>query len=430
MSNILGLLTPLPFPAEKLNGMPQIPSKTIAIFADDNWSSQRLDICLENYINNERHRIPDSMTDRATYIAFNLPVGTVVTMTDDQSSLRDGKGVADLGQCGRCVDLVGTGETVAVDLDRVAMQDCLSGFFWREVSLDMGAIEFFDDENFQGNRATIFLSEWESGQTYSIADWYLQDRISSVRWKSLNDRQKAKLFDNHDGTGDVYSGIIGWGASKEVASLSSIGFSDKVSGFRWESLVPRYEIIAPVIISGSDIQGDILSFTSSPKGTNLGPIPQKETVSLEKTESIVLTASTTDQNVWTTKCTVEVSKKAGVFGLADASFKASLTFGYERTESKTRTTTTENRVAVSDSKEISIPPRCSWEATLSASVGLLPEKIYHTTAERWYEIQVTGSTIDRTRENLYKRVEPVSVKLGGGILLDSRFDFNSTPMPD
>src|SRR5437763_1182156 len=84
---------------------------------------------------------------------------------------------------------------------------------------------FFDDSNFGGNRSTIFLSEWNSGTLYSISDWWLQDRISSVRWKTLSDRQTAVLFDNSDGSGDQYNNIKGWGDVKEIASLPDVGFN-------------------------------------------------------------------------------------------------------------------------------------------------------------------------------------------------------------
>lgn len=32
------------------------------------------------------------------------------------------------------------------------MSDCVSAFFWRLVDLDLGAIELFDDSDFNGNR--------------------------------------------------------------------------------------------------------------------------------------------------------------------------------------------------------------------------------------------------------------------------------------
>jgi hypothetical protein len=132
------------------------------------------------------------------------------------------------------VDLVGTGRTETIDLPSGNENDCISFFFWRTVDLNMGAIEFFDDANFGGNRATVFLSEWDYEQIYSISDWWLQDRLSSIRWKTLTDRQTAVLFDNNDGSGNTYGNIKGWGDLKEIPNLDNIGFNDAVSAFRWD----------------------------------------------------------------------------------------------------------------------------------------------------------------------------------------------------
>jgi hypothetical protein len=78
---------------------------------------------------NQRHTVKSSLFDRATFAAFNLPVGTVMTLMDNVKPVPAGKPVADLSGCGHCVDLVGTGKTEAVDLEVINMNDSVSAFF-------------------------------------------------------------------------------------------------------------------------------------------------------------------------------------------------------------------------------------------------------------------------------------------------------------
>ena len=74
-----------------------------------------------------------------------------MTLTD--GSVPQGpNGVADLVNAGKAIDLVGSDTTQKVDMRDFNMNDCISSFFWREVYLEMGAIELYEDTNFRGNR--------------------------------------------------------------------------------------------------------------------------------------------------------------------------------------------------------------------------------------------------------------------------------------
>lgn len=70
-------LTDLPAPSGGGNP-PQLASGTVALFKDSNWNSQRLDIRIADYLPGQRQTILKSMLDQATWIAFNLPLGTVM----------------------------------------------------------------------------------------------------------------------------------------------------------------------------------------------------------------------------------------------------------------------------------------------------------------------------------------------------------------
>ncbi|RZL89609.1 MAG: hypothetical protein EOP82_18910 [Variovorax sp.] len=128
------MFTKLPAPPSA--SPPELPSGTVRLFRDDNWSSTFLELTTGKYRDRARHSIAGTnMQDGATYVAFNLPVATVVTLMDNDVAPKAGAPVMDLGQCGRCIDLVGTGQTEAVDLTKVNMNDCVSSFFWRTVDL-------------------------------------------------------------------------------------------------------------------------------------------------------------------------------------------------------------------------------------------------------------------------------------------------------
>jgi hypothetical protein len=420
----VSLLTRLPAPSAP---PPQLASGTVTLFRDDNWGSQRLDINTGEFVPNQRQRVQSFMFDEATFAAFNLPLGTVMTLMDNVTPTPSGKIVADLSGCGRCVDLVGTGRTEAVDLRAVNMNDCVSAFFWREVDLDFGAIELFDDTNFGGNRSTVFLSEWNSGTIYSIQYWWLQDRISSLRWKTLNDRQTGVLFDNSDGSGDQYANIKGWGNTKEIASLPDVGFNDRASAWRWDGIVPMKEIIAPFNVVASSVSGSS-GLTSVVTGTNNSPMTQPVTVVLNNSDAQTVTVATMDQWVTGVSTTITEAATEGVPTVASSTETWSVTLNYSYTRSETRTTSETKTIALSISQTVNAPPNSSYKATLLVNIGQIPATVYHTTAQRWYNVPVTGGVADPTNNNWYKRVEPVTVTMSGSLASTTTVNMDSKPL--
>ncbi|KAJ5852579.1 uncharacterized protein N7529_011964 [Penicillium soppii] len=419
------LLTKLPGTSES---PPSLPSGTVSLFADNNWANSRLDLNIDDFGPGSRQTLKSYMLDQATYVAFNLPIGTVMTLMDNIQPVQDGKSVADLSNCGRCVDLVGTGNTESLNLESVNMNDCISSFFWRTVDLNMGAIEMFDDVDFNGGRTTIFLSEWNSGQIYPVNNWWLQDKVSSIRWKSLNDRQKATLFDNSDGTGNEYDNIKGWGNIKEIANLGDDAtFNDQMSSFRWDGITPEKEIIAPFNI----VLGNVSSssgLTSVISGTNSSSLAQPVTVTLTNSDAQTLTITTLDQQVQGITSTQTLSESAGVPGEDSASTTWAIALSYTYTQSTTKTTTETTTIALAISQTVNAPPETSYTATLLVNIGKIPPKIYKTTAQRWYKVAVTGGMVDPSNNNLYLRVEPVSVSITGSLASSTTVNIVSTPL--
>lgn len=79
MADVVDRLTPLPSPGGKT---PDLAPGTVAFFIDADWNSSRLDINTADYTANQRHVITSWMFDQASYVAFNLDAGTVMTLMD------------------------------------------------------------------------------------------------------------------------------------------------------------------------------------------------------------------------------------------------------------------------------------------------------------------------------------------------------------
>jgi len=407
-------LTKFPTPA----GAPALPVKTVRLYAQQPgaalisnypiWNGKSWTINLDEWFPGKRHTVHSSVHDQARYVAFNLPVGVVLTLTDSIAPLGAGQNAADLSGCGVCVELVGTGQTEALDLMDASANNCISAFFWRAVDLELGAIELFQHTGFKGNRSILFLSEWSPGDVHSIGKWWMNDKVSSARWDTLSDRVAAALLQDADGGGDRFDNIRGLGSMKECGDLGEYRFNDQMSSFRWSGLVPKKEIIAPFKMN---IPVDKLQtgFADEEIRENMSNVDQPSAVTFEKKLGRTISVSTTDTFVTGVKTTH--GYKAPPAGGYEGSVEVS--FSYERSKTATRTDTDETSYSVTQT--INVPPKSQIKATLSYAIGTLPPTEYQTTAERWYDQPVTDAKQDPANNNWYKRVETVRVTLEGSL---------------
>lgn len=110
-----------------------IPSGQIILFTDASWGSELLTIDTTSGAYPEGYPFSFSGTglqDHATWIAFNLPEGTVCTLFDNTINLAAGSPPFNPAGAGVPVDLIGkgTGDTVqTVDLYAYGANDRLSG---------------------------------------------------------------------------------------------------------------------------------------------------------------------------------------------------------------------------------------------------------------------------------------------------------------
>ncbi|KAI1131681.1 hypothetical protein F5Y10DRAFT_43613 [Nemania abortiva] len=418
------LFTTLPAPGVS---PPQLPSGTVSLYKDASWSSPKVDVRTSEYVTNVRHQSP--MVDTCTWIAFNLPPGTVMTLTDHIVSA--GQNVADLRDTGASIDLIGVGHTVAVDLIAYKMNDAIASFFWRIVDLTRGAIEMFDDLDYTHIRQVIFLADFEPGVIHDISRWYMNDKMTSVRWRSMVDRQTAALFEHPDGAGASYRNISGTISTKEVSDLRTVGFDDKISSFRWDAIVPMKEIIAPFNVTAASSRSSS-SLVSTISGTNQSSLPQPVTVKLRNSTSQTVTVSTEDQFVTSVSTTLSIltSEKAGVPGVGEieATQTWAVTVGYQYTNTTTRSTSTTQTVDLDIEQQVSAPPFTNYEAKLLVNIGQLPPTTYKTTATRWYNVPVSGAQPDPSNNNWYKRTEEIQISMTGALAASTRADIQATPL--
>lgn len=111
----------------------------------------------------------------------------------------------------------------------------------------MGTVEVFDtmlesvNDKVVGMRHTVFLSDWAPGVVHSMNLWNLNDKISSLRWHTILDRQTFYFQENMDGGGFEYSNIKQWGKNREIPDLHKRYHGDKWSTFSWNSINPVKE---------------------------------------------------------------------------------------------------------------------------------------------------------------------------------------------
>ncbi|KUJ07487.1 uncharacterized protein LY89DRAFT_702322 [Mollisia scopiformis] len=351
---------------------PILPSGTVSLFLDGSWTSRRLDLQINDYLPYQRQRIQSSMGNQVAFVAFNLPVEWAPTSFLQGST---------------CIDLVGTGITQGANLTTNEKREDISSFFWREVDLLMGAIELFSDTQFNGRRSTIFLSEWPARVVFNLDEWLLESLVSST----------VVLYENVDGTGIQFTNIKGWGNTKQIASLSDFCFDNKMSSFRWDSILPVKEIIQPFDQTGEN-------------ASSLGlPI----VLQLSEADAQTVTATTTDQFVVGLSLSVGAEFQASAFvASTKETISVSVNFSYTRTNTVTRTDT--KTIALSITETVTVPPNKRYAASLRADIRQIPATHYTTTAQRWYTTQLSGSELDTTN-GWYKRTEPMTVLVEGSL---------------
>ncbi|MBR0565571.1 hypothetical protein J5J83_05505 [Azoarcus sp. L1K30] len=139
---------------------PALPSGTVLLYRDGNWNSQSYTLRTCDYRENECQTLADTcIEDKATWVAFNLPVGTLMTLAEHVSAL-EGHPLWKPRHCGRVIDLIGTGSTQAVDLTQCNMTDCISSFLWWHINLQLNAFELVEHTDIIDKHPAHVLDDW------------------------------------------------------------------------------------------------------------------------------------------------------------------------------------------------------------------------------------------------------------------------------
>lgn len=255
----------------------------------------------------------------------------------------------------------------------------------------------------------------------------MQDQVTSVKWYTLHDRQTATLYEHGNGSGNQFNGIQGWGNIKSIPQLGDVFFNDAASSFRWDPINPVKEIIAPFTITSTGKEGST-GLTSVVTGTNRSSLAQPVTLQLNNSTAQTVTVTTTDTHVVGVSSTFSLEATSGVPGVASSKTAWSVTLNYSYTHTETKSTSTTSTVALSITQVVNAPPNTSYKATLLVNIGQIPPTVYHTTAQRWYDIPVTGGEADPSNQDWYKRTEPVTVAVAGSLASSTAVDIEATPL--
>ncbi|GIZ44314.1 hypothetical protein CKM354_000751600 [Cercospora kikuchii] len=393
-----------------------LPSGRVSLFEHADWNSPRFDIDINQYSEKDRHLLEGRGRDNATWVAWNLPIGTVVTLCDHHRSWdKNGtKSVGDLEGLGGAVDLVGTGNPESTDLNSVHLNDLVATMLWRAVDLRYGAFEMFEHPNFTGIRTTVFLAEWAPNVKHSIVGWHMNDSMTSLKWHGLPDRLSIKLFEHPDG-GRSFDRALGWSSMKEAGYLPDHDFNDNVSAFEWYPVIPQKEIIEPVTIK-VDTSAGSEAISNEVAQSNRSGSDQKMTLSAEKTISETLTVSTSETHTTSVKVTASQEGGGGIPGVAEAKFTLSLELGYENQKTKTRENAVTTEIKVGVANEVTCAPGGTTKARCITRVNKIPPTRVETKATRWYSEAIAGAERDDSNPKaVWKRVEPVFITVSGGI---------------
>ncbi|MFY0535202.1 hypothetical protein [Nannocystis pusilla] len=169
-------------------------------YADDR--SQQFRIELNNYNENVVHSLAGTFQDCPSFVRYNIPKGHVVTLLDNVTTAK----FPFLDRAGRVYDIIGDGEEHDVDLRQFNMNDCVSAFVWRIVDLSQGQVFLFQGADFTGARTALFPSEWQFDKDHSMVEWYINDRLSSIKWQGLFDTVNMILYE-HIGGGVSFQNV-------------------------------------------------------------------------------------------------------------------------------------------------------------------------------------------------------------------------------
>ncbi|WAS99242.1 hypothetical protein [Nannocystis punicea] len=378
-------------------------------YADD--KSQQFRIELDNYNPSVVHSLVGTFQDCTSFVRYNIPKGHVVTLLDNVTTSK----FPFLDRAGRVYDIIGDGAEHVVDLRQYNMNDCVSAFVWRIVDLSQGYVFLFEGADFTGARTTVFPSEWEFNKDHSMVEWYINDRLSAIKWQGLLDTVNMILYE-HIGGGVSFQNV-GRGQG-EVANLKTVSFNDTASSFKFTRVTPVKEVIQDVVIHDV-VPHNQTSSTLESKGA-VNAKDQPAILNFNYTGSVTESTSVTVTTTHSTGGAIDYSYtwetpsggRGGTLALA-------LNYNYEASDSNTKSH--EETRTVSTNETYTAPAQTRWDYRWIAQTGKVDLQ-FTTTATRWYTTPFAGTVLDN---GYYKRDETVSGRFTGVMFVKTESNFRT-----
>jgi hypothetical protein len=378
-----------------------IPSGSVGLYPDASWTGTPFWIRTSAYTEKVQASFSGtSSQDSCTWVAFNLPVGTVMTLLKSATAPLANQPY-NFVDAGVCVDLIGNGSIQTVDLTQIDANDCLSALIWRRVDLEAGIFQLFDHEDCAGSGNTFFLDEWPVNKVNSLPGWDMSDKAASIYFGGLGVRA-VTLYDGAQGDGQSAQ-FAGWlrgveGPHGMGANLVGRGFNDKAASWDWSLLTPVYQTVEPFSINSTLSVDESLSVTLNSSGENEGASTVQQIAKFIYTisQAATLTVTSTSTYGYTQTTGFKFSVTLGAGTIASATWEAQLNIGFsqEFTDTATETVTTTQTLASEVNQLLSVPANSSWRATLTLQYAKVPPTRFETTARYFYEEEVPGSVSD------------------------------------
>jgi hypothetical protein len=418
--------TSVPFPQPA-----SISSGQIVLFQDADWGSASLTINTTSSAYPEGYPFSFSGTglqDKATWIAFNLPTGTVCTLFDNMIDFPSASTPFNLAGAGVCVDLIGNGEVQYVDLYAYGANDRMSAGIWRQVDLDQGWFQLFRDSNCEASFVTIFLSEWPTASAVSLDGWDIIAEGSSINYPCLTPPQVIVLSSNTDGTGSAIAlgATNPFGSSQNSApatvNLTDRGINDKIHSFTYSLIEPVKAVIDSVTISPVLEMNNARTVSETITGTNNSSDPVVIATNVFENQTYTITNTTTLLYQTAIQLTESLSVSYGVKDIDSTT--AQITVQTTTTTSTTYTTTVTQTQSFQAGLTITFtaPPSQVYSATAIIAFGNIPSQSVTTTGHFYYRQNLPGSVPDPLGSGLFVLDMSIVVTVSGTIGSEVSFD--------
>ncbi|MEZ2250785.1 hypothetical protein [Microcoleus sp.] len=307
------------------------------------------------------------------------------------------------------------------------MDNSVSAFYYRKISMDFGAVELFTEKGYKNSRLVLFLCEWPTGSIFSLDGSPFNKNIQSARWQALSDLQSVTLYEDGQGNGKSYANMNGGTKKNKTDNLASeTSFGNQIGSFKWEQAEPVYQVVEPCVIQIPSQSSNKKVLTTVATGTNKSAEKQSVKVSLRDTLSNKITVVTTDTHLVDISAKYETKWGFSYMGF-DANSGYTLSLQYQYTYQKVKTEEKIEEMMIEITEEVNIPANSTYQCRLSIEYLMFPETNFTTKAMRWYKEPLPGTIFDPANE-LYKRKEIITGVVSGGFHANQSMNMESNPI--